>query len=73
MNMMETLSTFSDESTGTSQLVDREVDEPCSQEDNIANLSDGSLSDSEFSKTNYEKLLRTILKGYFHRKKLSRS
>ena len=74
MNVMETLSTFSDESTGTSQLADREVDGPCSQEDNnIANLSDGSLSDSEFSKTNYEKLLRTILKGYFHRKKLSRS
>ena len=74
MNMMETLSTFSDESTGSSQLVDREVDGPCSQEDNVANLSDGSLSDSEeFSKANYEKLLRTILKGYFHRKKLSRS
>lgn len=73
MNLMETLSTFSDESTGTSQLVDREVDGPRSQEDNIANLSDGSLSDSEFSKANYEKLLRTILKGYFHRKKLSRS
>lgn len=75
MNVMETLSTFSDESTGTSQLVDREIGGLfCSPEHDIANLSDASLSDSdEFSEANYEKLVRTILKGYFYRKKSYRS